>query len=342
MPASTLRPMVMALIKTGGGLSVDGQGRIYFDANSMDKSVFEEMMAKLRLPLWLDANMDFYVSAAADGDAIVDGRGTQTKPFKSLQACLDYALTNYNLNKHNLTINVAAGNYYGGTRAEKITVGSFQATTGKLTIKGAGRDSVKLPPIEINSSGQGVYLTSLTIGSYPDISAQDHSLWVRGSNAYLLDVAFDHSNMATEATGLYNLMCAEKSSLIELLPSNVSGMQGIYFKNANPGNRKLTSVMRAFDNSKISIYCDLNILYDLDCVEFALAENYSSVYGERRTWVAYPSVDPKANLNGHTVTGRRFVAKVFSNIDVRYGTEWLPGSQAGKLESGSINTGADS
>lgn len=200
---------------------------------------------------------------------------------------------------------------------------------------------MKLPPIEINASGQDVYLTSLTIGSYPNINVQDHSLWVRGSNAYLLDVAFDHSNMATESSGLYNLMCAEKSSLIELLPSNDAGVQGIHFINSNPGNRKLTSVMRAYDNSKISIYCDLNIGYNLDCVEFALAENYSSIYGERRTWMAYPATDPAVNLNSHTVTGRRFVAKVFSNIDVRYGTEWLPGNAAGKLESGSINTGAD-
>lgn len=138
MPASTLKPMVLAMIQTGGGLSVDDDGHIFLDADSMGDTVYNKIRSRFRLTNWLGSNLVLNVNKTTGVDTVVDGVHDDTKPFKSLQACLDYALTNFNLNKYNLTINVAAGDYYTGTRAEKITIGAFQATTGRLIIKGAG------------------------------------------------------------------------------------------------------------------------------------------------------------------------------------------------------------
>ncbi len=58
--------------------------------------------------------------------------------------------------------------------------------------------------------------------------------------------------------------------------------------------------------------------------------------------MAYPSSNPQTKLNGHTVTGKRYVAKVFSNIDVRYGDNWFPGNEGGSCYSGSIDANANS
>ena len=151
MPPETLRAMVLPMIKTGGGLQVDSQGRIFFDAAGMDTSVFEALMKKLRLPIWLERNTSFYVDAghAAASDTLDEGRGMSAAlPFKSIQACANHICENYNVGPHFATINVAPGEY------GPVTLGDFSRSTGQISI--VGNTSEARPVIKQTGAGFAV------------------------------------------------------------------------------------------------------------------------------------------------------------------------------------------
>lgn len=132
MPASQLSAMLSSLIQTGGGLSVNSEGKFYFDAQSMDTAVFDNMLKKLRLPKWLTANKNFYVdnNHANASDTLGEGRGeSASKPFKTIQACVNYVCDNYNVGPYTVFIKVADGNY------NPVVLGDFSRTTGRIVIE---------------------------------------------------------------------------------------------------------------------------------------------------------------------------------------------------------------
>ena len=100
MPAETLIALILPLIQTGGGLMVDSQGKIYFDAESMDTSVFDKMLKALRMPKWLSGNLILHVDQnhAAAADTLDEGRGlSDAKPFKTIQAAVNFLCENFNV-----------------------------------------------------------------------------------------------------------------------------------------------------------------------------------------------------------------------------------------------------
>lgn len=120
-------------IQLGGGLAKDSSGKIYVDFGAMPTNKFENLLKALRLPIWLTANTNFYVnkSHASASDTLNEGRGlSASKPFKTIQACINYIATNYNLSNFNVNVLVA-----GGTYTENISLPPYTATTGTITIK---------------------------------------------------------------------------------------------------------------------------------------------------------------------------------------------------------------
>ncbi|OUO51676.1 hypothetical protein B5F76_09330, partial [Desulfovibrio sp. An276] len=53
-----------ACIQDGGGLSVDEDGKLFVDFDSMPTDKFEAMLKSIRVPIWLAANKAFYVNQA--------------------------------------------------------------------------------------------------------------------------------------------------------------------------------------------------------------------------------------------------------------------------------------
>ena len=132
MPEGKLRELVLAMIKTGGGLAVDSQGRIYFDSSNMDTSIIEEVMKKLRLPRWLTRNINIYVnkSHAAAADSDDEGRGGSEKPFRSIQYAANFVCDNYNLSNFNVNLLISPETY-----DEYVSVGNCQTSGGKLIFR---------------------------------------------------------------------------------------------------------------------------------------------------------------------------------------------------------------
>lgn len=98
----------------------------------MPTDKFEELLKSLNMLVPLTQNMQLYVDLNSDGDSIVDGRGTQAKPFKHIRNCVNYVVENYSIGRWDVYINVAAGTY-----EESIPLPEFSRGAGKIYIRPA-------------------------------------------------------------------------------------------------------------------------------------------------------------------------------------------------------------
>ena len=82
------------LIKSGEGLSID--------------ATTGKIVANL-VPI--EADLDVYVDGINGEDTIVVGRGTQSLPFATIQACVNYVTSHYVLGRNTIYIHVVPGTY---------------------------------------------------------------------------------------------------------------------------------------------------------------------------------------------------------------------------------------
>lgn len=130
VPDDQMQAIVLAMVQQGGGLAVDRAGKLYVDFASMPTEKFEAMLKSIRVPVWIDSTKYFYVDRESGSDILIDGIGeTPTKPFKTIQACLNYVTSNYNMNSNSAGIRILPGTYN-----EKIKLGDFSRTTGYIAI----------------------------------------------------------------------------------------------------------------------------------------------------------------------------------------------------------------
>lgn len=123
--------LISQIVQEGGGLSVDEEGKIYVDFDSMPTDKFEAMLKSIKVPIWLTNIKNFYVNTATGSDTIVAGIGeSSSKPFKTIQACVDYVSENYNVSDNVAIINIAAGTY-----TESLQCGDFSRTTGYILLR---------------------------------------------------------------------------------------------------------------------------------------------------------------------------------------------------------------
>lgn len=118
------------LVKPRYGLKIGKDGSLDVDFGDMPTDKFEELLKSIRVPIWVERTKKFYVDKSTGSDTLDDGRGeSESKPFKTIQACVDYVTSNYNLNKNNVGIYIAPGVY-----EESLTLGSFSRTTGYIAL----------------------------------------------------------------------------------------------------------------------------------------------------------------------------------------------------------------
>ena len=115
-------------IDPDGGI-VNGSKGLAVDFSKMPTDKMEALLKTLRVPIWLTANKNFYVDSATGSDTLDEGRGESlSKPFKTVQACVNYVTDNYNFSRYIAVIRIVPGNY------DRFVVGNFQVTTGELRI----------------------------------------------------------------------------------------------------------------------------------------------------------------------------------------------------------------
>lgn len=130
--AAQKKAINQALADADSGLVVDpSTGRLQVDFSNMPTDKFEELLKGLKMLVPLSADKNLYVSTtnAAASDVLDDGRGTAAKPFKHIQACVDYAASTYSLGRYNLVIRVVAGTYN-----ETVVLPEYSRGTGSMYI----------------------------------------------------------------------------------------------------------------------------------------------------------------------------------------------------------------
>ena len=134
-----------ACIQEGGGLSVDEDGKLFVDFDSMPTDKFEAMLKSIRVPIWLEANKAFYVNQATGSDTLDTGRGeSEDKPFKTIQTCINYITDNYNMSRYVATIYCK-----DVVTTSQVTLPNFSRTTGRIDITKSS-DCISDYGLEIN------------------------------------------------------------------------------------------------------------------------------------------------------------------------------------------------
>ncbi|MCM1237362.1 MAG: hypothetical protein NC489_45430 [Ruminococcus flavefaciens] len=139
IPASRMQNIVSAMLQPGGGINKDANGQMYVDFDSMPTDKFNAMLKSLRLPIWLTANKNFYVDGVNGSDTLDEGRGeSESKAFRTIQACVDYVTENYNMSRFTADIVVS-----DGTFEEALTLPDFTRTSGSIRIRSKSGDRSK-------------------------------------------------------------------------------------------------------------------------------------------------------------------------------------------------------
>lgn len=114
-----------------GGLVTDSDGNLSVDFSQMPTDKFEELLKSLKMLIPLSAALNLYVDTnnSSAGDTIIDGRGTEALPFKTIQAAVNYVTQTYSLGPYNVTIRIKTGTY-----DEYIRLPKYTATSGTIVL----------------------------------------------------------------------------------------------------------------------------------------------------------------------------------------------------------------
>lgn len=327
IPPAQLKPLLLGMIQTGGGLSVNSSGKIYFDAESMDKSVFEKMMKALHLPIWLGKDTSFFVdpSHAAAADTLVDGRGLSASlPFATVQAALDFVSANYNLSKYNAMIRLNSGVY-----AEDLVFGDITTNTGTLALmpySGVSADSVIV---------QGAHT-------------------FRNSNCLLQDLIFRNRSGTLPSSTMFHMFTLTRASQVttnrikvDLAVNNsaatdifsIEGGSSLALNGDDGGNGLVIAKGSAFAGTLMQVF----ILYNASVSQRTSIQVTGSPAMNSFVNLRNASIYNVGKPTAHTVepscsgevTGKRYIATTNSIINTGgKGAEFFPGSEAGTTSTG--------
>lgn len=135
MDPAIMRAVVYAMTQQGGGLSVDENGQLYVDFDLVDPSKFTKMMSDMINAQTLssaDGRNQFYVDGTNGDDTAPETRGAPDKPFKTIQACVDFITKVYKFADTNAYINCQ-----NISQTTPLVLPSYNRTTARITVRGA-------------------------------------------------------------------------------------------------------------------------------------------------------------------------------------------------------------
>lgn len=335
VPDDQMQAIVLAMVQQGGGLAVDGTGKLYVDFASMPTEKFEAMLKSIRVPVWLTANKNFYVNGAIGSDTVDAGRGeTAGKPFKTLQACLNYVCDNFNISRHVCTINVARGTYsYFG-------IADFARTTGYIVIAG---ESPATTIVEATNRSAGSFSAGSwklkkikfreVVSTVPAGGAwvEGNALSVMGTAQLALDDGFEseviaNSSVSVVSTGAFRAISLADSSLVTIYKAKITATDD------TPGQvvkARMTGLV-----SYGSSVCNLRGVNSGDvCLEingdFNVSVTANGGYINRNA-VVMPVVTG-------TSQGKRYSALNGGRIVTMGGPDYFPGATVGTVETSTFS-----
>lgn len=324
--------LISQIVQEGGGLSVDEEGKIYVDFDSMPTDKFEAMLKSIRVPIWLTANKNFYVNQATGSNTLDAGRGeSASKPFKTIQAAVNYITDNYNIASYYAIINVASG--YNKAE-DMLYLKNFSRTSGGIRIQSSSgnKTDVKIAGVELRFPGLYI-LDNLTIEmpDYADANSAVFGVCATSGQIDLYDVNIDITKVDTSRNLI--VIGSESTGVIRIYATNSSSdPSGIYITGPviESGNLQ---VLSAWAGGSIQFSADITVTGDMSITDFAYAYNLGII---RRTTslLVNPGRAPVITASG-TITGRRYRVNTNGIVDSNSGgAEFFPGDTAGTTASG--------
>ena len=145
-----------AVANPNAGLIKNADGTLGVDFEQMPTAKFEALLKSLKMQIPLSATLNLYVDKnhADAADIIEDGRGTQNKPFKTIQAAVNFATQTYAFGAYSGNIYVAPGTY-----EESVSLPQYTRTSGSISLRAL--DETTQPTIATPSASN--YATPITI-----------------------------------------------------------------------------------------------------------------------------------------------------------------------------------
>ena len=325
--------LISQIVQEGGGLSVDENGQIYVDFDSMPTDKFEAMLKSIRVPIWLDAHKNFYVNQSTGSDTLDAGRGeSESKPFKTIQAAVNYIADNYNLSNYNATVSVAAN--YNSTSTSEIVLKSYSTVGGSIIISGPDQDDLSKTVIgRVRLDKSCIYmLRNLTVkvGSGSSYIA---GVWVQAGRLDLQNVLVDMSDSVVSNGSLYAI-AAESSGLVRIYSTNSLEVKSGCTIKVGPAMMGTTkALLSANSGGNIQFSADILVDGSADLTYSVTAMNLGIIRRTLSTFIN-PGRLPTFTANG-TITGSRYRASANGIIATSSGgPEFFPGSTEGVTSAG--------
>ena len=327
VPDDQMQAIVLAMVQEGGGLAVDGKGKLYVDFGSMPTEKFEKMLKSIRVPVWLSRNTTIYVSPVGS-NSLDEGRGlTPEKPFASIKAAVDYVSTTYNLYNYKVTISVAPGDY--GRMV--INLPSYATTTGEIVIAGqsGNPDDVVCGRflLEYASTYSIYHLTAhpndITAGTSGAVESSAGTINLYNIKLRLRDVSIGSGAL----WGIY----ARSSGFVRIWATqSLDQPNGVAFD----CNGAIITGLILVNSAKVEFAADLTVLGDGTLSSGTVrAQQGGSIARSLSTYVN-PGRRPNVVTEG-IVTGQRYHAMLNGIISVaNAGPAFWPGSSEGTTATG--------
>lgn len=350
MDPAIMRAVVLSMVQPGGGISVDQNGQLYVDFDSMPTDKFEAMLKSLKMLVPLGANKHLYVNkgSSAASDTIDEDRGTQAKPFKTIQACVDYLTANYSLGAYNAYIHVVANTY-----SENVTLPDYSHGSGTIYL--------------MSDSGS----RDVVIKSVPNLAGfVGSAVHVTGGQWTLIHLSLERTEVAYTGPDNYVGMCLEVTG-----DTAIARLRGCRFVQAFPSDANLPGTQYAIrvigvDNNATVTFYPYDIATSFTFSDTATHDRNTDVISISRgsklrferpvvtdaisgySWdiACSGSCDnfihvwqgasvntigggPAQTFSG-TVVGRRFLITQGSFIYVGQNDDYFPGDTAGIIDNG--------
>lgn len=330
-----------------GGLITDSSGNLAVDFSQMPTDKFEALLKSLKMLIPLETNLDLYVDTnnAAAADTIEDGRGTQAKPFKTIQAAVDYVTQTYAVNDKDVHIKVVAGTYN-----EHVYLPQFSRTSGTIYIQAnSGLRDVKIVCQE-NARGTVEFGVSVTGGPWYlrgiEVERTEHAttettapitgcIYV-GQNGILYLRSFAITQKmptgVTELTGTESYMTynvrLNNGGIVYLVPDTLGGVISM---------EKPTSGSPAVRGFALSKQSRLQFNRSASVVDPAITCSGSCdtfITVAEQSQVTVDGAGTRDSLTNDSLTGKRFAVSGSSFVNIGANSTTFPGDSDGTVDNG--------
>ena len=327
------------VVKETSGLAVDNEGSLYTDFTLLGENT-ETTMKSLSIRIPVRGTRSFYVNQTTGSDTLDTYRGEiEEKPFKTIQACIDYITSTYDFGEHNAGIYISPGTY-----DEHLELREFQRTTGYISLidkEGVyGVTIVQNNEQTVEVSGgyyvlRGIVIKNTATAINDNISHFYSAIYVRDGRIDLegCDIQQEYTGAAPTRGSVYLRIVAVfgNNSIVQFNPTS-RARNHLRFHKGNATNmqvflaeREGTIQTTAGDTSQavVSIHCEG------ETTEFIVINNSKFYTIGGATYLTKFVVD-----TGKTVTGKRY--RIINRGYVSTGSggpEYFPGDTAGTVET---------